>query len=157
MEPDHSTPSFEGHYLPSWICGAERHAFDGAVRLRTEGAASKFILRDAAVYRCQSILFPESDTLFGPRPQRYSLRHAVERVDGLQLVASRTAETHEQRFAVSSLLHVLQVHVGQHWLLWSLGKCSQRVGILAECLRFQVGMGAMLLRCHPRPYRICHL
>ncbi len=39
-------------YDPSnWICGAERYTLDGAVRLRAEGVASKFILRDPTLYR----------------------------------------------------------------------------------------------------------
>ena len=134
VEPNRSAPIRTRSHLPDRICGSEGHSPDGAIRLR---AASTVVKR---VYRSQPIFRQESHTLyrFGqPRSRRrgsYSFRHQVERQCGVQLVTGRAAETHESRFAVSSLLHVLQVHVRQHWVLWSLGKCQQRVRVLAKCV-----------------------
>jgi hypothetical protein len=84
-------------------------------------------------------------------------RHSIERHHDVQLLAGGTPEGNEQGLAISGVLHLLQVHVEQHRLLWSLEQRSERVGVLAEHLRSEGGMGALLLRCHSHHLCVCHL
>ena len=58
MERDGPTSICGQHHRPNWVCRAEGHSLDGAIRLRAESAASSAALRHRARYfRGQSDLY----------------------------------------------------------------------------------------------------
>src|ERR1700723_2140412 len=160
MESDYPASVCAEHDRASRVRGPEGYAPDGALRLRAEGAAAEFVLRNAALHGAQPLFRSESNALLRVgqrRPGRDDFRHPVQRQYEIQRIASRASETDESGFAVSSLVYVLQVHVRQHWVLWRMEQCSQRLRILAECLRPTSGVGAVLLRCYSRNFSLRHL
>ncbi len=159
---DGPAPIWRQHDFPNWIRRAEGHSPDGAIRLRAEGAASKFSLRDATVHA--QPLFSSQPTLYtvlgNPAQGGEGATVSGTKSNGNMKYNSLQAVLQKQmtsRFAVSGLLYVLQVHVGQHGLLRSVEQCPQCLGILAERLRSERGVGAMLLRCHARHFSLCGL
>jgi len=56
---------FWGDTHPSnWLCGAEGHSLDGAIRLRAATTASQFFLRDSAVHCLPARSLPRNPTLY---------------------------------------------------------------------------------------------
>jgi hypothetical protein len=91
------------------------------------------------------------------RRRRHCFRHQVQWHHEIRLIASGAAEAADSRFAVSGLVYLLQVHVRQHGVLRRVEQCPECLGILAERLRSEIGVGAMLLRRHSRPFSLCGL
>ena len=76
------------------------------------------------------------------------------RYNSLQAVLQKEM-SHGLQYQVSYTL--LQVHVRQHRLLRRVEQCPECLSLLAERLRSEIGVGAVLLRCHSRPFSLCGL
>ena len=144
------------------VCRAEGHTLDGAVRLCAESSCMSCC--DPTVSAPSPYFASQPDAL---HCSWATLLRAVEgatvsgtksngnmRYNSLQAVLQKQMTS---RSAVSSLLYLLQVHVRQHGVLRRVEQCPECLSILAECLRSAGGVGAVLLRCHPRPFSLCGL
>src|SRR5258706_4704838 len=145
MEPDGSAPVLERHDSADRICRPAGNAPDGTVLIFAAGTRDAQRSVPGAVHLAKPVLFQQRSVT--EYDLKVHFRNAVERHDGLQRAASCATKADEQRVAVPGGVHLFQVHVEQQRLLRFVGRASDyRVAVLAEHLRPEGGMGAVLLR-----------